>query len=146
MVFCAPRVLVADNDPDFAATLRDLIRREGYRVHVATTANEIRDLTRRWRFAVAIIDVKMGDESKWDWSGLVEARLLTMPVLIISAYDSPEEIEAVFKVAPGIRPPKAFISKNRPQWFAHLRRHLYEIAPPCALRRWLRRWFGKGSS
>ncbi len=125
--WCRPRILIAENDKDFAFTLQDLLQRDGYRAYVAATPEDVHLFVRRFSFLAAIIDVRLRDETDTDWSGLVEARVLPCPVIILSAYDSEEDIHNAFQVGPGIPTPIAFISKNDAQWYPKVKNQLERL-------------------
>jgi CheY-like chemotaxis protein len=123
-------VLVLENQADFRQTLCEHIRAAGYRPKEALTLPEISPLISRLHFLAAVIDVRMKDDKDpHDWSGLVEARLIAgskVPVIILSAYDSAEDVERAYTVSFRELAPRAFISKNS-DWPGRLKEELAKI-------------------
>jgi len=114
------RVLLVENDDAFRSTVEDLLKRLGYEVVSASVPAEALAHVERHNVDAAIIDVRLRDEEDTeDWSGLVLARDVAdrgVPVIILSAYDTWEDVERAFDVAPGMEKPYAFVSKNTTDW------------------------------
>ncbi len=102
----APRVLVADDDPDVLAAVRLLLRGEGYEVETATSpalalaALEARD------FAVALLDLNYARDTTSGSEGLeliqrIRALDPALPVVVMTAWGSVEG--AVAAVRQGAR-------------------------------------------
>lgn len=126
------KVLVLENQPDFLHTVSDHLKVAGYQPVGATTPNEADVLLSRERFLAAVVDVRMRNEADpHDWSGLIKARFIAehkVPVIILSAYDSPEDIERAYTVSLEHLAPRKFISKNSPDWNQKLIEVLAEIS------------------
>jgi DNA-binding response OmpR family regulator len=58
-----PLILLVDDDHDLCASLWDLLRERGYRVSVAHTGSEARDLFLRQKLSVVLLDLKLPDGS-----------------------------------------------------------------------------------
>jgi len=116
----AVHVLVVENLPEMYETVRDVLKRYGYKVYVAEGRIQAEGYLKQRRIDAAIIDVRLGDETdQEDWSGLILARDVAgrgIPVIILSAYDKREDVERAFDVAPDVAPPYEFVSKNREDW------------------------------
>lgn len=55
----AQRLLVVDDEPDFCASLSDVLGEWGYRVDVAHGASEALALARKHNYAAALLDYRM---------------------------------------------------------------------------------------
>lgn len=92
-------ILLVDNDADTRSTLREALREHlKYEVIEASSVAEARAAMRGRLPHLAIVDVRLEDETDSDWSGLYLARDLShkVPILLISAYGEQltEEISA----------------------------------------------------
>ncbi len=56
---CGPRILIADNDPEFRLYLKTLLIRRGYYVMSAATADDAIDASRRFRPQIIVVDMAM---------------------------------------------------------------------------------------
>ena len=54
------RVLIVDDDRDFCEALYDVLEPEGYKVSIATDADQAQSLLSRTEFNVAFLDVRLG--------------------------------------------------------------------------------------
>jgi CheY-like chemotaxis protein len=123
-------VLVLENEQNFRDTLCEHLKASGYLPKIAMTPEETSALLTRYHFLGAVIDVRMKDEKdSHDWSGLYQARHIAeskVPVIILSAYDSEEDIERAYTVSFKELAPRLFISKNS-DWPDNLKNALAEI-------------------
>ena len=92
----ALRVLIAEDDPIMAETLRELVALEGHEVcGIVRHGGDVLDAVLSLRPGVVLMDVHLAEGS----SGVEATRQLlervTVPVLIISGTDSPGELAAV---------------------------------------------------
>ncbi|HKW69823.1 MAG TPA: SpoIIE family protein phosphatase [Candidatus Dormibacteraeota bacterium] len=86
----AERVLVVDDDEPLARSMARILRSRGFDSDVALSGSEARRLFEGQDYAVALIDVRLPDESGY---GLLEALRKTRPdtaVVMISGVDDPE--------------------------------------------------------
>jgi CheY-like chemotaxis protein len=58
-----PRILIADDEPDIAETLRYCLEQEGCEVQVASNGHEALGAIRSWKPHVALLDVMMPREN-----------------------------------------------------------------------------------
>lgn len=83
-------VLLADNSPDFLAAQAKLLERDGFRVLRADSSSEARRRLENDRtIDIAVLDLRLEDESPGDNSGLQLAREVarTVPKIIITAHE-----------------------------------------------------------
>ncbi len=84
------RVLVVDDDEPLAKVMARVLRSRGFECDVALTGSEARRLVEANDYAVALLDVRLPDESGY---GLLEELRATRPntaVVMISGVDDPE--------------------------------------------------------
>ena len=84
------RVLVVDDDEPLAKVMARVLRSRGFECDVALTGSEARRLVEAKDYAVALLDVRLPDESGY---GLLEELRATRPntaVVMISGVDDPE--------------------------------------------------------
>ena len=84
------RVLVVDDDEPLAKVMARILRSRGFECDVALTGSDARRLLEGKDYAVALLDVRLPDESGY---GLLEELRVTRPntaVVMISGVDDPE--------------------------------------------------------
>ena len=84
------RVLVVDDDEPLARVMARILRSRGFECDVALTGSEARRMVEVKDYAVALLDVRLPDESGY---GLLEELRATRPniaVVMISGVDDPE--------------------------------------------------------
>lgn len=84
------RVLVVDDDEPLARVMGRVLRSRGFECDVALTGAEARKLVEAQEYAIALLDVKLPDESGY---GLLEELRSTRPdiaIVMISGVDDPE--------------------------------------------------------
>jgi serine phosphatase RsbU (regulator of sigma subunit) len=84
------RVLVVDDDEPLARVMSRILRSRGFECDVALTGSEARRMVEVKDYAVALLDVRLPDESGY---GLLEELRATQPniaVVMISGVDDPE--------------------------------------------------------
>ncbi len=64
------RVLIVDDQKNWRETLEELLQAEGYRVHTADTLAQARAILSDAEFDVAILDIRLLDEDRYDVQGL----------------------------------------------------------------------------
>jgi|GEM_PF-4446986 len=114
-------ILIVENNKNFLKTIQEHIQnKRQYKGYPASSREEAEKLLQARSYAAAVVDVHLlDDEDPNDWSGLVLARYLgdmDIPVIILTAYDKPEDVERAYHVVPGRPQPTAFVSKNQEHW------------------------------
>lgn len=90
-----PAVLVVDDDADFGASLANLLRMEGYAVHVACDAAAAFEALGQ-RPSVALVDIRLGSESGVDLVRTLREEQPDLICVIVTAFASVEAaIEAL---------------------------------------------------
>jgi signal transduction histidine kinase/CheY-like chemotaxis protein/CHASE3 domain sensor protein len=99
-------LLVIEDDPTFAAILRDLSREMGFRSLVAGTAEEAISLARTYMPSAIILDVALPDQSGLSVLDQLKRNVLTrhIPIHIVSATDHAETAYALGAVGYAIKP------------------------------------------
>ena len=91
------RILIADNDPAFSKALDGLLEQEGYQVLLASSPAEARRLLEQGGIDVALIDVRLQDDSDAnDLSGLeiAEGVASSVPKIVLTSYPTVDTIRA----------------------------------------------------
>lgn len=103
MILMPPRVLLLEDDATIADTVAFALRREGFEVEVVTLLREAEIALRRWRPAVAVLDVGLPDGNGLDlcrrWRVDADAHVATLPLLMLTARG--EEIDRVLGLEAG---------------------------------------------
>ena len=60
------RVLIVDDDEDLAESLADLLLARGYRVEIAASAHQAKDISQSFDVQVALLDIRLGRDSGLD--------------------------------------------------------------------------------
>jgi len=110
-------VLLADNDLDFLAVRRAFLEKEGYTVFMATSPVEARDILRSGGIDLAILDLRLTDDSdERDRSGLELAKdkaFKDVSKIMISDFPTYEAVqEALRPAADGLSPAQDFVAKQ----------------------------------
>ncbi len=89
----APRVLVADDQPDVVAALRLLLKAEGFETAAASSPREVLELVEKTELAAALIDLNYTRDTTSGREGLdllARIRFLddTLPVVVMTAWGS----------------------------------------------------------
>jgi two-component system, OmpR family, phosphate regulon response regulator OmpR len=91
-------ILVVDDEPKLRGLLNRFLAENGFRVSTAESAAEARDKLRFMDFDLMILDVMMPGENGLDLTGdLRSERAPSMPILLLTARDTPEDIIAGFE-------------------------------------------------
>ena len=110
----AKRVLVVDDDVDFADSLAELLRAEGLRVDVAYSARDALELMRERAFDLTLVDMKMPEQDGVDSLHAIRRRDPGARVVMMTGYSlSARMHEAMAGGAAGIL--------QKPLDLAHLR-------------------------
>ncbi|MCI0521304.1 MAG: hypothetical protein L0Z70_13745 [Chloroflexi bacterium] len=111
-----PTILVVENDKDTLETIKDHLLAAGFTVLTAQSKAEAMARMAQQKISAGVVDVRLrDDDNPHDRVGLQVGRELGMkniPYLVYSGFDTQEEMERAFTVAPGVRPPYAFIPKG----------------------------------
>lgn len=110
-------LLLADNDPKFLATYKELLEREDYEVVTASTPIEIRRCLKRDDLDLAILDIRMeNDDKESDRSGLMVAKesAPSVPIIFLTGFPTFElATTALRQSLEGIRVAVDFVSKHQ---------------------------------
>ena len=91
-------ILLVDDDARLRALLSRFLTENGFRVTTAETAAEARDKLRFMDFDLMVLDVMMPGETGLELTnGLRADRAPTMPILLLTARGTPEDILAGFE-------------------------------------------------
>jgi len=102
-------VLVADNNTDYRRSLISYLTIEGFQIEEAASFQTAIEKILSLQLDLALIDLRLTDESAFDLSGLEVAKVALrrgVPCIIISAYDSQDATRQALR-ARGIDPPLA---------------------------------------
>lgn len=93
----APHILVVDDDVRLATLAAQFLAENGFRVTRASSAAEARERLRAMRFDLMVLDVMMPGESGLDLTQSLRADpQSSMPILLLTARDTPEDVLAGF--------------------------------------------------
>ncbi len=94
----APHILLVDDDARICALAGRYLTENGFRVTQARSAAEARDKLRFLDFDLMVLDVMMPGETGLALTGDLRAeRTPSMPILLLTARDTPEDIIAGFE-------------------------------------------------
>ena len=96
---CAKTVLVIDDDDDFCASMRELLKGRGYIVETLRSGEQALEwLSGRESPCAIVVDLRMPDMDGYSFLAAceVEPKLREIPVIVVSAYGDPTGIEADF--------------------------------------------------
>ncbi len=92
----AVRLLVADDDPDISAMIRDALEEEGYGVETASTGQQTISMLRDGAFDLVLCDVQMPDGSGVDVLRWIKQTEREIPIIMITGNATVENaIEAM---------------------------------------------------
>ena len=93
-------ILVVDDDASIATVLRMRLQSEGFRVETAADAATARALSEVHPFSLALVDLRLEDESGIDLMDVLRATDPELPVIILTAFGSIDSaVEAMQKGA-----------------------------------------------
>jgi two-component system phosphate regulon response regulator OmpR len=93
-----PHILLVDDEPKLRALLSRYLGENGFRVTMAADAAEARDKLRFMDFDLMVLDVMMPGETGLALTETLRAdRSPTMPILLLTARGTPEDIIAGFE-------------------------------------------------
>ncbi|TLM98766.1 response regulator, partial [bacterium] len=94
------RVLVVDDERDFAASLADILQSRGMEPRIAATAEEAQAASAGWEPEVALLDVRLGHTNGVDLIPQLQARRPGLVCLMLTGYaDTDTAIAALQKGA-----------------------------------------------
>lgn len=93
----APHILLVDDDSRLAALAGRFLAEQGFRVTRAADAAEAREKLRAMEFDLMVLDVMMPGETGLELTNSLRAeRAPSMPILLLTARDTPEDVLAGF--------------------------------------------------
>lgn len=92
------RVLIVDDEEEFATGLAKLLGRRGFLVQVALGARQAMELMESGSFQVALLDVKMPERDGFSLLGELREKAPGMAVILMTGHISPEEERSGRKV------------------------------------------------
>jgi len=94
----APHILLVDDDARLRALAGKFLTEQGFRVTQAGSAALAREHLRAMDFDLMVLDVMMPGETGLEFTGDLRAdRAPSMPILLLTARDTPEDIIAGFE-------------------------------------------------
>ncbi|WP_026439076.1 response regulator transcription factor [Acidocella facilis] len=94
----APHILLVDDDARLAQLAGRYLSENGFRVTRAASAAEARERLRAMEFDLMVLDVMMPGETGLDLTNSLRAeRAPAMPILLLTARDTPEDVVAGFE-------------------------------------------------
>ncbi|MDR3504860.1 MAG: response regulator transcription factor [Acidocella sp.] len=94
----APHILLVDDDTRLSQLAARFLTEQGFRVTLAGSAAEARERLRVLDFDLMVLDVMMPGETGLELtSGLRAERAPDMPILLLTARDTPEDVVAGFE-------------------------------------------------
>jgi DNA-binding NtrC family response regulator len=85
-------VLIIDDDPALAESLRMLISRQGHETKVARSAEEACELIASWQPAFAIVEVMLPGISGVEFAKLLQATYPACEIVLISGHPGTKEL------------------------------------------------------
>lgn len=126
----APHILLVDDDARLAALAGRYLSEQGFRVTRAASAAEAREKLRAMAFDLMVLDVMMPGETGLDLTTSLRAeRTPPMPILLLTARDTPEDVLAGFEAGADDYLGKPFDPRVL---VARLRAMLRRAQPPAA--------------
>jgi two-component system phosphate regulon response regulator OmpR len=125
-----PHILLVDDEPKLRALLSRYLGENGFRVTMAADAAEARDKLRFMDFDLMVLDVMMPGETGLALTETLRAdRSPTMPILLLTARGTPEDIVAGFEAGADDYLGKPFDPRVL---LARIRAMLRRASPPVA--------------
>jgi len=128
-----PHILLVDDDGRLRSLLNRYLTENGFRVTMVESAVEARDRLRFMDFDLMVLDVMMPGETGLELTGdLRSERAPSMPILLLTARGTPEDIVAGFEAGADDylgKPfdPRVLVARIR----AMLRGRSLRHPPPC---------------
>ena len=109
-------ILFADNDRDFVETRSEFLEAEGYTVLKAFSPEEARSILDHKRVQLAILDIRLTDDTEGDISGLElaqESAYHSLPKIMLTGFPNVEAVRVALRPIVGELPPAVdYISKK----------------------------------
>ena len=129
----APHILLVDDDARLRALAGRYLAEQGFRITQANSAAEAREKLRSLDFDLMVLDVMMPGETGLDFTGdLRTDRAPTMPILLLTARDTPEDIIAGFEAGADDYLGKPFDPRVLVARIRAMLRRAQPAAPPAA--------------
>jgi len=103
------RILIADDEPDLLAAIREYLGCCGFEVHAVRSAREAEQLLRTEDYAAVITDLRFSGPSSKEGLAVVEAarrRLSHIPVVVMTGHGTPEAEAQARRVGADLFVPK----------------------------------------
>jgi two-component system, NtrC family, response regulator HydG len=81
-------ILVVDDDPMFAKTLRDILQANGYRVETEFDSSKVLGPMEHNDQLIVVLDLKLGTANGLDVLKEIRSRYMTKPVVLVTGYGS----------------------------------------------------------
>lgn len=111
-----PTILIADNNPDFAESVKWSLEKEGFEVALASDPTTAKKCVKERNIDLILLDIRlMNDMDEKDRSGLVLARELghKIPIIMFTGFPAYEAVrEALMPQLDGLSPAVDFVPKS----------------------------------
>ena len=109
-------VLIVEDDPDYAALLRSILRGAGYSVAMAHTCEDALSQVRKARPDVITLDIQMPRKSGafFYWKLKAQERFRDVPVVVVTGLTHDKEMERIVRSLlerPDVPHPEAYLEK-----------------------------------
>lgn len=92
------RILLAEDDPNFGAVLKDYLTMNGYDVHLATDGEQGEEFFRKEDFNLCVLDVMMPRKDGFSLAGEIKRANPDMPVIFLTAKTLQQDVIEGFKI------------------------------------------------
>jgi DNA-binding response OmpR family regulator len=86
------KILIVDDEVEFACTLMERLNLRGLHAHCASTAREALELAERHAFDLAVLDVKMPTTSGIELAAKMTGRHPQMKIIFLTGHTSEEDL------------------------------------------------------
>ena len=91
------KILIVDDELEMCLSLAELLESHGYRAEYATGTRDAGTALERGRFDLILLDIRMRDGNGVDFLNVIKARDRRVPVIMVSAYASVENVVKTMK-------------------------------------------------
>lgn len=95
-------LLIVDDEEGVRITLQAMFEMDGYRVEVAASAKEARDLLRTEAFDAVVCDLRINEDDGRDVLAEVQRRSPTTAQILLTGYATPDMLDALHIVTPHV--------------------------------------------